>query len=106
MRFIVLTLAPAVTLCLGHTLRMRTVFIAQSNFTILHVANDMNVDWTEFPGVRMTLERWCLLSKKCSRSAVTQLGINISKVTTQHSDPVKSILSYLKCHTKSLIVFI
>jgi nucleotide-binding universal stress UspA family protein len=54
--------------------------------------------------VRETLERWRLLPKGSPRSAVSQLGIDASKVVVQKDDAVEAVLGYLKKHPADLIV--
>ena len=83
---------------------LKAALTSKAQFTMLHVADDMNMHWTEFPEIRRTLERWGLLSKNSSRSAVSQLGIKVSKVTTQHDDPVESVLDWLERHPTDLLV--
>jgi nucleotide-binding universal stress UspA family protein len=83
---------------------LKAALVAKSKLTILHVADEMDGDWTEFPGVRRTLQRWGFLPKNSPRSAVPQLGIKVSKVVAQHKDPVKSVLAWLKRHPADLLV--
>ena len=83
---------------------LKAALISRSVFTVMHVSRDSTTDWTEFPGVRETLERWGLLPEGSPRSAVAQLGIEVEKVVAQHDDPVKSVLHYLGSHGVDLIV--
>ena len=62
------------------------------------------MEWTDFPGVRETLERWGLLPAGSPRSAVPQLGIAVRKVIAKQRDPVKTVLHYLGDHAADLIV--
>lgn len=78
--------------------------IARANLTILHVAHSGNGSWTEFPGVRGTLEQWGLLPRNSERADVSKLGINVQKVQINHTDPVESITTYLEAHGTDLIV--
>ena len=59
---------------------LRAALIAKSGFTLLHVATGDEGEVMDFPGVRETLERWGILAKDSPRSAVSQLGIGLSKV--------------------------
>lgn len=77
---------------------------AKSKLTLLHVSPGTDSDWTDFPGVRETLERWGLLPAGSPRSAVPQLGIDVRKVIAPQSDPVKGVLRYLDDHSADLIV--
>jgi nucleotide-binding universal stress UspA family protein len=78
--------------------------IAKANLTIFHVSNGGNGSWTDFPGVRETLERWGLLPRHSERTDVLKLGINVQKVQMTHTDPVESITAYLEKHGTDLIV--
>ncbi|MGE3978965.1 MAG: universal stress protein [Nitrospira sp.] len=77
---------------------------AKATLTILHVSDSQDGSWTEFPGVRDTLERWGLLPRNSERADVSKLGINVQKVQMVHKDPVESITTYLEEHGADLIV--
>jgi nucleotide-binding universal stress UspA family protein len=77
---------------------------AKATLTILHVSGSQDGSWTDFPGVRDTLERWGLLPRNSERADVSKLGINIQKVQMVHNDPVESITTYLEDHGADLIV--
>lgn len=83
---------------------LKAALVAKSKFTVLHVAPDMNPDWTDFPGVRETLERWGLLPPGSPRSAVPQLGIEVCKAVARDSNAAKSVVHYLETHPADLIV--
>ena len=83
---------------------LKTALIAKATLTIFHVSPDREEDWTEFPAVRQTLERWRILPKDSPKSAVPELGINVRKVIAQDKDPVKSVLAYLENRPADLIV--
>ena len=83
---------------------LKAALLAKAELTILHVSPKHELDWTEFPGVRATLERWGLLPKHSSQSAVATLGINVKKVQAKHDDPVESVTAYLSSHNTDLIV--
>jgi nucleotide-binding universal stress UspA family protein len=84
---------------------LKAALLAKAELTILHVAPKHELmDWTEFPGVRATLERWGLLPKNSSQRDVIKLGINVKKVQARHDDPVESVVAYLDEHTTDLIV--
>jgi nucleotide-binding universal stress UspA family protein len=85
-----------------HALKAAT--IAKSKFAILHVSPDAAAAWTDFPGVRETLERWGLLPPNSPKSAVPQLGIDVRKAVARDSNPTKSVLRYLEEHPADLIV--
>jgi nucleotide-binding universal stress UspA family protein len=83
---------------------LKAALIAKATLTIFHVSPDREENWTEFPGVRQTLERWGILPKNSPKSAVPELGINVKKVIAQDKDPVKSVLEFLEHRPSDLIV--
>ena len=83
---------------------LKAALLAKAELTILHVSPKHDLDWTEFPGVRPTLERWGLLPKNSAQADVRKLGINIKKVQAKHDDPVESVTAYLSAHNTDLIV--
>jgi len=83
---------------------LKAALMAKSRLTLLNVSPDGTADWSGFPGVRETLERWGLLEKGSPRSAVADLGIDARKVVAQESDPVEAVLRYLKKHPADLII--
>jgi nucleotide-binding universal stress UspA family protein len=93
---------PASETAFAHALR--AALMAQANLTILHVSQTRDAEWTEFPGVRATLERWGLLPRNSGRSDVAKLGIDVRKVQAVHQDPVESVTGYLATHAADLIV--
>lgn len=83
---------------------LRVALMAKATLTILHVSPDGDAEWTEFPGVRATLERWGLLPANSQRSDVAKLGIDVKKVKAVHPDPVESVTAYLAGHAADVIV--
>ena len=83
---------------------LKSALIAKAALTIFHVSPDQQGNWTEFPGVRQTLERWGILPKNSPKSAVPELGIQVRKIVAQDKDPVKGVLGYLEEHPCDLIV--
>jgi nucleotide-binding universal stress UspA family protein len=83
---------------------LKVSLVAKATLTMLHVSTDREESWTEFPGVRQTLERWGLLPKNSPKSAVPELGIDVRKIITKDKDPVKSVLAYLENAPNDLIV--
>ena len=93
---------PASDIAFVHALK--AALLAQAELTILHVSPTHELEWTEFPGVRATLERWGLLPKHSSQADVSKLGIGIKKVQARHDDPAESVTTYLSAHNTDLIV--
>jgi nucleotide-binding universal stress UspA family protein len=83
---------------------LKAALVAKATLTIFHVSPDRKENWTEFPGVRQTLERWGILTKDSPRSALPELGIKVNKVVAQDKDPVKAVLGFLERHPSDLIV--
>ncbi len=83
---------------------LKTALIAGSRLTLFHVSPDMQAEWSDFPGVRQTLERWGLLPPGSPRSAVPALGIEVRKIIAHERNPVSSLLRYLDTEPTDLIV--
>jgi len=83
---------------------LKTALLAQSKLTLLHVSSGGTSEWSDFPGVRETLERWGMLPKGSQKSAVGELGIKASKVLADESEPVDAVMHYLEKHPADLIV--
>src|SRR6185295_8030408 len=83
---------------------LRVAMLAQSRLTLLHVSSDRHSKWSDFPGIRETLERWGMLPKGSPRSAVGELGIDARKVVANQDEPVDSVIRYLGEHPADLIV--
>jgi nucleotide-binding universal stress UspA family protein len=81
---------------------LKAALSARSRLTLLHVASD--AEWSKFPGIRETLERWGVLSVGSLKSAVGELGIAASKVVANEGSPVDAVLAYLEKHPADLIV--
>ncbi len=94
--------SPASETAFAHALK--AALIAKATLTIFHVSPDRDENWTEFPGVRQTLERWGILPKGSPKSAVPELGIKVRKVIAQDRDPVRSVLGFLEHQPSDLIV--
>ena len=83
---------------------LKAALISKSKLVLIHISDEAQREWTEFPGVRETLERWELLPTGSARSAVAELGIRVAKVVGRGSDPVKGVLGYVEQHGADLIV--
>jgi nucleotide-binding universal stress UspA family protein len=83
---------------------LKIALVAKTKLTMLHVSSSPGTEWQDFPGVRDTLERWQLIPKGSSKSAVGQLGIDVRKVIASSKDPVKACLGFLEKHPEDLIV--
>jgi nucleotide-binding universal stress UspA family protein len=84
---------------------LKAALIARARLTLFHVSSpDMDAEWSDFPGVRQTLERWGLLPPDSAPSAVPDLGIEVEKIIARDRDPVAAVLRYLETHPADLIV--
>src|SRR4051812_12173851 len=83
---------------------LKAALVARSRLTILHLSPEVAEAWTEFSGVRDTLERWGLLTPGSPKFAVPELGIDVHNVIARHDNPVKSVLRQLETKPADLIV--
>lgn len=83
---------------------LKAALLAKARITLLNVSPDATASWSDFPGVRETLERWELLPPGSEKSAVHDLGIDVRKMITQKSDPVEAVVNYLHEHPAEMIV--
>ena len=83
---------------------LKIALVTKSRLSVLHAAAKPDVTWTDFPGVRETLERWKLIPAGSPRSAVAGLGIDVHKVTVANPHPVEASLGFLERHPADLIV--
>src|SRR5262245_36941272 len=83
---------------------LKAALVAGSRLTLFHVSPDMTAEWSDFPAVRQTLERWGLLAPGSPRSAVPALGIDVHKIIAHERNPVSSVLRYLDREPADLIV--
>lgn len=81
---------------------LKAAMLARSKLTLLHVSAD--AQWSDFPGIRETLERWGVLPAGSPKSAVAEVGVAASKVLANEGDPVEAVLRYLEEHPADLIV--
>jgi nucleotide-binding universal stress UspA family protein len=83
---------------------LKTAMLAKSRLTLLHVSSDPASEWSGFPGIRETLERWGELPKGSPKSAVERVGIQENKVISNQGEPVEAVLGFLEKHPTDLIV--
>ncbi|MGE5445926.1 MAG: universal stress protein [Ignavibacteriales bacterium] len=87
----------------AHALKL--ALIAKAELSILHIASKTeDVHWTDFPGVRQTLERWGILPKGSSKEDVVRMGLQVQKIYRRDEDPVLSILRHIEKNSTDLIV--
>lgn len=82
---------------------LKAAMLSRSKLTLVHVSSDGTSEWSHFPGVRETLERWGALPKGSPKSAVGKLGIDVAKVMA-NGEPVDAVVNYLDHNPTDLIV--
>ena len=76
----------------------------ETKLVIMHAGHRDIDDWTRFPPVRKTLERWRVLAPGSPRSAVfDKLSMRVAKVTAR-GDPVRASTEYINRRKPDLIV--
>ena len=83
---------------------LKAALAAKSRLTLLHVSTGGTSEWSDFPGVRETLERWGELPQGSPKAAVSKLGIEPCKVLADKGAPVEAVINYLEKHPADLIV--
>src|SRR6185369_11273745 len=83
---------------------LKAALLAKSKLTLLNVSPDASARWSDFPGVRETLEMWGLLPEGSPKSAVAGLGIDVRKEIMQKKDPVDAVVNYLQHFPAEMIV--
>jgi nucleotide-binding universal stress UspA family protein len=86
----------------AHALKLATV--ARAELDILHVSDNDQEAWTEFPGVRQMLERWKLLPPNSPKNAVAAIGISVRKVVMKGKDPVHAAQHFLEENPTDFVV--
>jgi nucleotide-binding universal stress UspA family protein len=83
---------------------LKAALLSRCKFTLLHVSTGGDSKWSQFPGVRETLERWGVLPKGSPKEAVAKLGIDARKVVASKDEPVEAVVTYLENNPADLIV--
>jgi nucleotide-binding universal stress UspA family protein len=83
---------------------LRIALVTRAALTMLHVDPGCTADWSDFPGVRSTLERWRLIAQDSARSAVADLGIAVQKIIAASPSPVRASVDFLDKHPADLVV--
>ena len=83
---------------------LKAALLSRSKLTLLHVSTDGTSQWSDFPGVRETLERWGALPKGSPKAAVGKLGIDACKILANKGEPVDAVINYLENNPTDLIV--
>src|SRR5512135_1617168 len=85
--------SPASERAFAHALAIAV--LRQGTLTLLHVEKGKH-DWSKFPSVRKTLERWKLLKPGSAQEDVfAHLGVRVKKLAIDSTMPVHSMLGWL-----------
>jgi nucleotide-binding universal stress UspA family protein len=89
-------------LAFAHALAI--ALLRKCDLSILHAGHGNVNDWSQFPPVRKTLERWQVLDPGSPRSAVFEkLSVRIKKVSAR-GNPVRASLDYIDKEKPDLVV--
>jgi nucleotide-binding universal stress UspA family protein len=97
--------SPASDRAFAHALAI--ALLRQTELTLLHVGSpkEADLDWTRFPRVRQTLERWGLLEAGSPKSAVfDELQVRVKKIAVQSRSPVAATADFIDQEPTDLIV--
>lgn len=84
---------------------MAVALIRRASLTLLHVSGDGREEWSGFPAVRQTLERWHLLQPGSTQADVaTAVGVKVTKVTLSGRSPVSAVTDYVHRKRTDLLV--
>jgi nucleotide-binding universal stress UspA family protein len=84
---------------------MAVALIRRASLTLLHVSSDGGGEWSGFPAVRQTLERWRLLEPGSAQADVSAaVGVKVKKVTLSGRSPVSAVTDYVHRKPTDLLV--
>ena len=84
---------------------MAVALIRRASLTLLHVSGSGREEWSAFPAVRQTLERWHLLQPGSTQADVaTAVGVKVMKVTLSSRSPVSAVTDYVHRKPTDLLV--
>ncbi len=79
--------------------------LRQAEFTILHVTPNASADWSGFPAVRRTLERWKLLDPGSAQEDVFEkLGMKVRKLAIESRFAALAVARHLDSQPADLLV--
>jgi len=89
-------------LAFAHALAI--ALIRKTELVILHAGRGRMKDWSQFPAVRKTLERWEVLAPGSPTSAVFEkLGVRVTKVSAR-GNPGRASLNHIDTQKPDLVV--
>lgn len=84
---------------------LAVALLRRTSLTLLHVGADAGRDWSGFPAVRKTLERWGLLKPGSAQADVfAQVGVKVQKVAIGGGFPALAIADFLDRTPTDLLV--
>ena len=84
---------------------LAVALLRRASLTLLHVGTDAEAEWSRFPAVRATLERWGLLEAGSAQQDVfAKHGVRIKKVSISSHFPALAVLEYLDRSPADLLV--
>jgi nucleotide-binding universal stress UspA family protein len=84
---------------------LAVALLRRASLTLLHVGTDAEADWSRFPAVRATLERWGLLEAGSAQQDVfAKHGVRITKMSISSRFPALAVLEYLDRSPADLLV--
>jgi nucleotide-binding universal stress UspA family protein len=84
---------------------LAVALLRRASLTLLHVGADAESDWSRFPAVRATLERWGLLEAGSAQQDVfAKHGVRIAKMSISSHFPARAVLEYLERSPADLLV--
>jgi nucleotide-binding universal stress UspA family protein len=93
-------LSPDSDLALAHALRV--ALMNKADLILLHVCEED--DQEHFPSIRKVLQRWGQIEPGASRSAVTDLGIGVEKISAHGPNVVDAISNFLHFRPVDMLV--
>ena len=89
-------------LAFAHALAV--ALIRKTKLVIMHAGRGRLDDWSQFPPVRKTLEKWKVLTPGSPRSAVLEkLSVRVAKVAAR-GDPVRASVEHIEKQKPDLVV--
>lgn len=99
-------LSPGGEVAFGHALAL--ALGSKGHLALVHaepLQADEKPDWSAFPGVRATLDRWGLLDADSTPTTVGQrLGVKVSKTDVSTTDVVHGVAGYVAQHAGDFLV--
>ena len=84
---------------------LAVALLRRAHLTLLHVGTDAGADWSHFPAVRATLERWGLLEAGSAQEDVfAKRGMRVTKMAISSHFPARAVLDYLDTSPTDLLV--